>query len=71
MESRQSRLALKLLERGFNEIKGEYISTDSNAPCSGTYLDAGFAKSSVGWSFNVQEHIEINDPKWLEITFTK
>jgi FkbH-like protein len=61
-------LKRQAIGRNVNAIRGEFIPTDSNAPCSSVYLDAGFAKSGDSWSFKASGDVTIKEPKWLEVS---
>jgi FkbH-like protein len=54
-------------QKGVKEIRGEYIATASNSPCSLVYSDAQFVKKEGCWLFPVSDKIKVNEPEWLKI----
>jgi len=56
-------------QMGVQSIRGEYIATASNLPCSLVYSDAMFSKKENYWEYpvNIDIDIDIYDPVWLKL----
>jgi FkbH-like protein len=53
--------------QGLNLIRGEYISTPSNLPCSNVYSDAKFIDKENYWEYTIDKGEDIDSPTWLNI----